>query len=247
MGEAEDLAKDVDSRLRQHAKRERRIFTEGYFPSAAEILGVEADDLRKVVREFRTRFRALAPRQAIAAAEALVAMGTLETRQAAYELLATHVQAKADLKLGDIEALGEGIDNWASVDGFGCWVSGPAWRAGNISDHAIRRWARSEDRWWRRAALVSTVPLNLKSRGGTGDAKRTLMVCEILVSDHDEMVVKALSWALRQLVPWDRDAVRTFVERHRSDLAARVRREVRNKLETGLKNPHGRRKMPQGH
>jgi 3-methyladenine DNA glycosylase AlkD len=100
----------------------------------------------------------------------------------------------------------------------------------------VQRWAASPDRWWRRAALVSTVPLNLRSRGGVGDAGRTLEVCRRLAGDGDDLVVKALSWALRELVVWDPEAVRRFLDAHEV-LAARVRREVRSKLETGRKHP----------
>ncbi len=95
---------------------------------------------------------------------------------------------------------------------------------------------RSHDRWWRRVALVSTVALNMRTYGGTGDAKRTLAVCQMLVADHDDMVVKALSWALRELVVHDAEVVARFVDTHANELAARVKREVRNKLETGLKS-----------
>jgi 3-methyladenine DNA glycosylase AlkD len=62
-------------------------------------------------------------------------------------------------------------------------------------------------------------------------------VCRLLVDDHDDVVVKAMSWALRELVPHDPDAVRAFVSEYEGVLAARVKREVRDKLETGLKNP----------
>lgn len=101
----------------------------------------------------------------------------------------------------------------------------------------IRRWAKSEDRWWRRAALVSTVPLNVRAQGGSGDAARTFAVCELLLADRDAMVVKALSWALRALVKPDPEAVRQFMEKFADNLAPLVKREVRNKLATGLKNP----------
>ena len=73
-----------------------------------------------------------------------------------------------------VEALGEGLSSWDEVDSFACTVSGHAWRDGQIDDGTIAAWAASDDRWWRRSALVSTVPLNLKSRGGAGDARRTL-------------------------------------------------------------------------
>jgi 3-methyladenine DNA glycosylase AlkD len=129
------------------------------------------------------------------------------------------------------------MDGWGAVDSFGRSLSGPVWRQRQVPDELIHEWAHSEDRWWRRAALVSTVPLNVKARGGTGDVPRTLAVCRLLVDDGDDMVVKAMSWALRELVVHDPDAVRAFLSTHQDALAARVRREVTNKLRTGLKNP----------
>jgi len=50
-----------------------------------------------------------------------------------------------------------------------------------------------DDRWWRRAALVSTVPLKVDSSGG--DVARTLEVCRLLVTDRDDYGIKAMSWA----------------------------------------------------
>jgi 3-methyladenine DNA glycosylase AlkD len=81
------------------------------------------------------------------------------------------------------------------------------------------------------------VPLNKKARGGSGDADRTLAVCRLLVEDRDDMVVKALSWALRDLAGPDPKAVGAFLKEYEGRLAGRVVREVGNKLKTGLKNP----------
>jgi 3-methyladenine DNA glycosylase AlkD len=189
--------------------------------------------IREVRRAYSRRLRA-APAEVVAAlAVALVD----RQRWVAYELLSHHPGGLACLGVEEVERLGRGMRDWGSVDAFGCLVSGPAWRQGRLPDAAIRGWAASPDRWWRRAALVSTVPLNLRSRGGTGDTRRTLDICGRLVADRDDMVVKALSWALRELVAWDPDAVRRFLEAHDDVLAPRVRREVRNKLDTGRKNP----------
>ena len=58
----------------------------------------------------------------------------------------------------------------------------------------------------------------------------------MLETDRDDMVVKAMSWALRELAKRDPLAVRRFAASHQ-DLAPRVVREVTNKLKTGLKNP----------
>lgn len=157
-----------------------------------------------------------------------------------YALIYHHPDASENLRPKTIELLGRGIDSWGDVDVFAGHISGPAWRAKRLTDDHIHRWARSRDRWWRRAALVSTVPLNRKSLGGTGDTLRTLRVCRLLVDDPDDMVVKALSWALRELVRHDAKSVRKFLSTHKDVLAARILREVNNKLSTGVKNPRRR-------
>ena len=152
------------------------------------------------------------------------------------ELIASRPDALRTLGRIQLEHLGSGISSWDEVDCFACYLSGPAWREGQIEDKTIMEWARSKNRWWRRAALVSTVPLNVKARGGQGDALRTLSICTLLIDDRDEMVVKAMSWALRALVERDAKAVRQFVEENEGRLPAMVRREVRHKLATGRKN-----------
>jgi 3-methyladenine DNA glycosylase AlkD len=69
------------------------------------------------------------------------------------------------------------------------------------------------------------------------DSIRALAICRLLVDDRQDLVVKALSWALRAVSKYDAAAVRAFLEEHRDRLAARVRREVGTKLATGRKNP----------
>ena len=202
-----------------------------------------AGPLRRLRREYTRRLAAAPAADVLALAGALLDRGGIERRAVAYELIHYHRAALLGLRARDLERLGRGLDGWGAVDGFGLYLAGPAWRERQVSDAVILRWARSKDRWWRRAALVGTVPLNSRARGGSGDPARTLAVCRSLVADRDDMVVKAMSWALRELAKRDPPAARRFVAAHRGELAARALREVTNKLETGLKNPRrGRRR-----
>src|ERR1700678_4463457 len=174
-----------------------------------------------------------------------LALKTLASGQKyfAYELLRAAPRALAAAKVSDIRRFAVGMTTWSDVDCFGCFVAGVAWRTGRIADKEIARFASSRDRWWRRAALVATVPLNAKSRGATsatGDAIRTLAVCTRLLDDRGDMVVKVVSWALRELAKRNRRSVRTFLSAHGERLSARVRREVTNKLTTGRKSPRSR-------
>lgn len=192
--------------------------------------------LREVRRVFSRRLKDADAKLVLDVALSLVPLGQ-PYRWIGYELVHYHRPALQALDEIMLERLGEGMADWPDTDTFAPFLAGVAWREGQIADDVIHRWTRSEDRWWRRAALVSTVALNIKARGGMGDPLRTLAVCELLVDDGDDMVVKALSWALRALVQHDADGVLAFLEQHDDVVAARVKREVRNKLETGLKNP----------
>jgi 3-methyladenine DNA glycosylase AlkD len=194
----------------------------------------KATDLRMIRREFSTQIASFEGTQVIK-----LALNILNSQAAprfvAYELVHYSKAAMACLNSRNIKALGEGINSWDAVDTFACYLSGPAWREGRLSDSLINKWTTSKDRWWRRAAVVSTVPLNNKARGGSGDAQRTLQICRLVVRDRDDMVVKAVSWALRELSKRDRAQVVQFIDEYRDQLAARVLREVNNKLTTGLK------------
>ena len=147
-----------------------------------------------------------------------------------------HPTARTNITAKYLKPLGDRMDTWGLVDAFSA-IAGPAWREGYINDETVISWTRSESRWWRRAALVCTVFLNRKTKGGRGDTLRTLMVCETLASDKDDMVAKGMSWALRDLSKRDPEAVEKFVEEHKDELPALVKREVRNKLTLGVKNP----------
>jgi len=64
-----------------------------------------------------------------------------------------------------------------------------------------------------------------------------LKYSEMLINDKEDMIVKALSWVIRETIKYDRQAVEDFLSKYEAQLAARIKREVRNKLVTGLKNP----------
>ena len=190
--------------------------------------------------EFFQKTSVLQEDEAMELAARLFMMEEWRNTWTAVVILKKHPTARTRIDWKYLEPLGNRMDSWGLVDAF-AELAGPAWRTGLLSDARVIRWTRSKNRWWRRVALVCTVFLNRKSKGGTGDTPRTLTVCEKLVNDHDDMVVKGMSWALRDLLKRDRQAVEQFLEEHEGELAARVKREVRCKLTTGRKNPPRKR------
>src|SRR3569832_33466 len=192
----------------------------------------DTPSLRTVRKALSVELRHAPARDVVAVGEALA---QTTPRWLGLEVITNHRAALASLTLTDVERLGL-LDSWYSVDAYGIYISGPAWRDGQIGIAANKRREKFRDFWWRRAALVSTVALNAKSHGNGYRTADTLAICEMLIDDREDMVVKALSWALRVLASRDPVAVRAFLEQHKGRLAARVKRECRLKLETGKKN-----------
>ena len=206
----------------------------------ASLQPANTPNLRTLRREISKQLAAEQPDTVLGVAFHLLEGGNVGHRFFAYELVSSHKLSLSGLGEKELLRLGRGLDSWGAVDCFACILSGRVWREGQVQDALIHGWARSPDRWWRRAALVSTVPLNNRTQGGRGDASRTLAICVLLAADRDDMVVKAMSWALRELSKRDAAAVRDFIASHQDALAPRVLREVGNKLTTGRKNPRSR-------
>jgi 3-methyladenine DNA glycosylase AlkD len=160
-----------------------------------------------------------------------------ERKWLAYELIRFHPGAFAAIIELQVEDFASRIASWYAADAFGTILSGPLWAKGRISDGLIEGWSKSSDRWLRRSALVATVGRNATRPDPAG----TFAICLRLADDKDDMVEKAVSWALRYLSQKDRAAVVAFMTKNGERFRARVKREVRNKLSTGLKTPRARR------
>lgn len=145
-----------------------------------------------------------------------------------YELIYYHPGTIELLNPQKVEALGKGINDWSSSDMFAHFISGPTWLSDIISDDLINKWIDSPNRWWRRAALISTIYLH-------GDIERMLKYCQVLVEDQDDTIIKAISWVLREAIRYDQTAVLDFLAKNEEKLAPRIKLEVGIKLESKMK------------
>ena len=207
-----------------------------YFPTSMKVMGVTNPELKVIIKELKSRYPDWNQHVWIDLCKRLVAAEVFECQVLAFEIIGRDKRLLSALTYKDLADLGKNLDNWASVDHYTVGIYGVLWGKGVVQDRHIDRLLKSDNHWERRVAVVSTVALNLKSRGGTGDTPRTIRVCERVVDDHQDMIQKALSWALRELSKRDRAAVVEFMELHEPRLARRVVKEVTHKLDFGTKN-----------
>jgi 3-methyladenine DNA glycosylase AlkD len=206
----------------------------------AEIAALPRRDtphVRALRKTWSAKLKGAPAAEVIALAQAFERDAPQGGKWVAYELIRFHPAAFAAVSEAQVADFASRIASWYATDAFGTILVGPLWARGRLSDALIERWSRDPDLWLRRCALVATVGLNATLAGGKGDPARTLPLCLRLAGDREDMIEKAVSWALRELSRRDRNAVMTFMAEHGGKFCARVRREVRNKLETGLKTP----------
>jgi len=230
------ILEEILEALSDLGSAERRKMSRVSFPTAQQVMGVTNPDIKALLKEIKAKYGSWSPRAWIDLCKALVATGIFECQVLAYEMIGRDRKLLFALEYRDLSELGQHLDNWASVDHFTVGIFGVLWGRGVVLDSHIEQLLKSDNFWDRRVAVVSTVALNLKSRGGRGDTPRTIAVCERVVDERQDMIQKALSWALRELSKRDREAVIAFMEQYKLRLSNRVLREVNHKLEFGTKN-----------
>jgi 3-methyladenine DNA glycosylase AlkD len=230
------MIEDIITTLRSLASDERKSKSSTYHPTKLEVLGVTNPEVKLVVKELHVSMRGCSKEEYMNLCKDLVQSNIMECQLAAWWLLEKEKKIIPSLSIQEMSSIQGILDNWVSVDFFGTFLYGVLWRIGTVSDSQVNILLSSPDVWQRRLALVGTVALNTRSRGGTGDSARTIGICEQVVDEREDMIEKALSWSLRSLIYWDKPAVESFMRKHDSRLCSRVKREVNHKLEHGTKN-----------
>lgn len=204
--------------------------------TSMKMFGVNAAGLRSVSKELKAITADWKWEKKIELLKKLVETRIFDCQQLAYVFVSDNKKIRETLTRTDVIDLGKNMDNWATVDAYCLYVIGHAWRRGLFDDAYFKNLLNSEDVWQRRIAVVATIPLNSKAQGGTGDPDRTLEICRLVVEDYHDIIVKALSWALRELAKRHKEKVQDFIDRYDEVLHKKVLREVTNKLVFGKKN-----------
>jgi 3-methyladenine DNA glycosylase AlkD len=104
------------------------------------------------------------------------------------------------------------INNWAKCDGFCNHTIGDLIQRYPQVLCEIKSWARSENRWLRRASAVSLI-VPAKKGDFLEDA---LDICDVLLRDEDEMVQKGYGWLLKEESRRHQREVFDYVVRNKS-------------------------------
>ena len=179
----------------QHAQGVQRFFQE-----EIKSHGWYTADLRRAAVRFRRKIQKERGLDFLVEVAGQLFLGSvLEEKIAAVFLL-----EKLDAEFGDSEYklfeswLGR-ISSWADHDALVHYCIAPMVAAKPARVKTVFCWAKSADRWHRRAACVALIR-------GTREKmffREIMKLADLLLADEDDMVQKGLGWLLRETAKYD--------------------------------------------
>ena len=237
MQDATMLFEDVTTQLHTlPSSNPDQAFIRRYLGTPREVLGVRADDLRKLAKEVAKANQAWDDAAWMALLDALYAGDLFEQRSLAGLLLGVLHPLRRRLDLAHLRGWLAQQAGWAEVD----TTCQSAW----TDKEVLARWkdwgpfldelSQAGNISLRRASLVLLVT-PLRHNAEPRLTQRALANVQRLQGERDRMITKAVSWVLRSMVAEQPETVRHYLDKHAGELQATVLREVRKKLETGRK------------
>jgi 3-methyladenine DNA glycosylase AlkD len=194
------IADEIRSLLKNGGSSEHAAGAQRFFKEEIKSHGWATKDLRRSAIALRRKIREeFGLEFLVRVADRLFTGRLLEEKIYAVFLLEkiTHELSDAEFEL--FESWLPRISSWADHDGLVHYLIGPMIVAKPARAHKVFTWARSANRWHRRAACVALVQATRKKIVFA----QVVRLSNMLLSDEDDMVQKGLGWLLRETAKAD--------------------------------------------
>ena len=196
----ESIAAEIRHLLRNGGSAEHADGVQWFFKDEIKSHGWYTAKLRTVAVRFRRRIRKeFGLDFLLRVADKLFAGRVLEEKIFAVFLLEKMTDEFGDTEFRLFESWLPRISSWADHDGLVHYLIAPMVAAKPDRTRRVFRWAKSTDRWHRRAACVALIQ-GTRRRMFFSEIKR---LSNLLLSDEDAMVQKGLGWLLRETAKAD--------------------------------------------
>jgi 3-methyladenine DNA glycosylase AlkD len=171
-----------------------------FFKEVIKSRGWYTAELRKVAVRFRrTILKERGLEFLLQVADQLFSSEVLEEKNFAVLLLENQTQNFGDREFRLFEDWLDRVTSWADHDALVHYLIAPMVAAQPRRTATVFRWAKSRDRWHRRAACVALIQ-GTRQKLFFRDITR---LSNLLLSDEDDMVQKGLGWLLRETAKAD--------------------------------------------
>jgi len=209
----------IRTHLRDHGSAEHAAGVQWFFKEEVRSWGWYTEPLRRYGRVLHAHMAGNQARM-LAVATALFRSPVLEEKTLAVFLAQRSLGRFDEPEFTRLEAWLDRVASWADHDALAMFLLGPLLVTRPARVRRVRVWARSRDRWHRRAAAVALIH---GVRRGLFYAEADHIVTR-LRRDNDDMVQKGLGWLLREWCKHDRAAALPVVMRIRRETSRLVLR-----------------------
>jgi len=208
-----DVIRAVQARLVENIDEKTRNTYRSFFKEQVLFHGVKMRFVSKIAAEFYNQIRHLTKDEIFVLCEELLKTDYGEEAAIAFKWayrLNKQYEAE-DFHLFETW-LKKYVNSWAKCDEFCNHTVGTLVERYPEYVQDLKRWARSDNRWMRRA---STVTLVMPARRGLflDDA---FEIADILLFDEDDLVRKSYGWMLKEVSRLHRQEVYEFVIKHKN-------------------------------
>jgi 3-methyladenine DNA glycosylase AlkD len=166
-----------------------------FFKEPVKFYGVKSGIVHNIAKDYWSRNRGLEKKQVFAICEELFRSGYSEEAFIAADWLPRISKQFAESDINTFEMwVDKYIDNWAKCDSFCNHTMGDFFVKFPGKVHVLKKWAKSENRWVRRAAAVSLI---VPAKRGLF-LKDAFEISDIMLLDKDDMVQKGYGWLLKE-------------------------------------------------
>jgi 3-methyladenine DNA glycosylase AlkD len=191
-----DAVTFFSTRLRPAGSPARARAEKAYLKSDLRFWGTGQERIRAAVREYDVAHPDLSRAELRAVAETLYATDVHELHASAIGVLEQDRVALIDPDLPWLIALVRRSKTWAYVDWIAPKVIGDVIARDPRSRKRLAAWARDDDLWVRRAALLAE---HDALRAGAGDFALWSRLAASMLDEREFFIRKAIGWVLREV------------------------------------------------
>ena len=222
----------ISYELKQNADEKTKKSGQRFFKEKIELYGVKSAVVRKIAKEYYKIISDKSKNEIFELCEELWKSGRLEETFIACNWSDS---LHKDYKPEDIKIFSNWIDNyvnnWASCDTLCNHTVGAFIEKYPAHLPILKKWAKSDNRWMRRAAAVSLI---IPAKRGLF-LKDIFEIADILLFDKDDMVQKGYGWLLKEASRNHLQEVFEYVVKNKQNMPRTALRYAIEKMPKELK------------
>ncbi|MGD6933590.1 MAG: DNA alkylation repair protein [Candidatus Bathyarchaeia archaeon] len=221
------LILEIRSELQANADQKTKDSAKHFFKETINVIGVKSATVEKIARNYWKQAKTLSKQEVFALCEELFKSGVMEESFIASNWLPNISDQFEQADLATFRRWIENyIDNWAKCDTFCNHTVGDFMMKYPECVGELLVWAKSGNRWMRRASAVTLIVPAKKGMFLT----EAFQISDLLLTDGDDLVQKGYGWLLKAETEKHPDEVLAYVIKNKAVMPRTALRYAIEKL-----------------